>query len=692
MTDPRVPEALRQYWAVLHKRRILVAACAGAALLVAAVHDLTSRRLYEATVQLLVDLDFPDVLSARHIVEGEEAEGEDTRTQYELLRSRTLAEAALERLGPEAQAELGHLAPFQLAEAFRSRLTVEGLPTTRLVNLRFRAHDPAFAARAANLLADLYVEQWLEFRFATSREAAAWLARQVRVEEAGLRAAEEAAQRFRERHGLVARGTENGSDPTLTGLTEALMGARTERVALGTLYGEIEGAGAAKEAYAAVRSDRVVSGLREELAGLRDEEARLAENLGDRHPRMLDVRSRARVVEERLRSAVEAIVQGLRAQYELAVAREARLAGEAEGARRAAFARAAAARRLAALEQEVETRRQAVRDLARRREEAALDSRLRATNLRVVEKAEPPAAPVLPERGRNYRLAFVLGLAAGVFLAVMLDRVDDSVRTPEHVTAELRLPFLGLVPRFGGSPRGPEPPHVVREPGAALAEAYRVVRTNLVFLSSFRRGGGVILVSSSVPGEGKTTTAANLAAALALNGSQVLAVDADLRRPSLHEQFGLRAAPGLSEVLARSRRAGRLIRPTPVRGLRVLPSGETPPNPSELLGSERLRRLLATERRRYQWIVIDAPPILALSDAPVLCTLVDGLVLVVWAEATGFPSVRRALEQVAQVGGRLAGVVLNKVDLAANAAYYSYYHPEYYYGYYAATPALAAGS
>jgi capsular exopolysaccharide synthesis family protein len=689
MTDPRVPEALRRYWAVIHKKRALVAACAGAALLVAALHDLASRRVYEATVQLLVDLDSPDVLSARQIVEGEDAGGEDTQTQYELLRSRSLAEAALERLGREALAELGDVAGVPRAEAFRSRVTVEGIPTTRLVNLRFRAHDPAFAARAANLLADLYVEQWLEFRFTTSREAAAWLAGLVREEEARLRAAEQAVQGFRERQGLVAYFTEGGSDPALAGLHRALIESRTQRIALGSLYREIEEAGVRREAYAAVRSSGVVGGLREELADLREEETRLAEDLGDRHPRMLDLRERATRVEEQLRSAVEGVVRGLWAEYELAVAREAQLAREVIAARRAAFAREPARRRLAALEQEVEARRQALRDLARRREEAALESRLRATNLRVIEKAEAPRTPILPERGRNYRLALVLGLAAGVFLVVILDRLDGSVRTPEDVTGELRLPFLGLVPQVGVALGGPPVPRIVREPEAALAEAYRLVRTNLIF-SSARGGGGVILVSSSVPGEGKTTTAANLAASLALNGSRVLAVDADLRRPSLHEQFGIGATPGLSEVLAKSRRAGKLIRPTPVKGLQVLPSGEAPPNPSELLGSERLRRLLATQRQRYQWIVIDAPPILALSDAPVLCTLVDGLVLVVWAEATSFPSVRRAVEQIAQVRGRLAGVVLNKVDLEANAAYYSYYHPEYYYKYYAEAQALAS--
>jgi capsular exopolysaccharide synthesis family protein len=285
-------------------------------------------------------------------------------------------------------------------------------------------------------------------------------------------------------------------------------------------------------------------------------------------------------------------------------------------------------------------------------------------------------------------LALILGLAAGVFLVVLLDRLDDSVRTPEDVTNDLKLPFLGLVPQVGGALGRTELPEIMREPEAALAEAYRLVRTNLTF-SSARGGGGVILVSSSVPGEGKTTTVANLAASLALNGSRVLAVDADLRRPSLHEQFGLCSTPGLSDVLAKARGARKLIRSTPVKGLQVLPSGGEPPNPSELLGSERLRRLLATQRRRYHWIVIDAPPILALSDAPVLCTLVDGLVLVVWAETTTRPAVRRAIEQIAQVGGRLVGVVLNKVDLAGNAAYYSQYYPEYYYKYYAQTRAPA---
>jgi capsular exopolysaccharide synthesis family protein len=214
-----------------------------------------------------------------------------------------------------------------------------------------------------------------------------------------------------------------------------------------------------------------------------------------------------------------------------------------------------------------------------------------------------------------------------------------------------------------------------------VAEAYRVVRTNLIFRTT-PRGGRVVLVTSSSPGEGKTTTLANLAVSLAQNGARVLAIDADLRRPTLHAHFGLLPGEGLSERLAGSD-AELPVRDTEVAGLKILTSGAIPPNPAELLGSEALRRLIDTERGRNDFVLIDAPPVLAMADTPVLSALADALVMVVWSEHCTRPALKRALEQVRAVGATLTGVVLNKVDLKRNAYYYGQYYGEYYRRYYA---------
>ena len=224
-------------------------------------------------------------------------------------------------------------------------------------------------------------------------------------------------------------------------------------------------------------------------------------------------------------------------------------------------------------------------------------------------------------------------------------------------------------------------PVVLREPQSAAAEAYRVIRTNLIFSAPGARGR-IVLFGSANPGEGKTTTVANLAASLAQNGARVLAVDADLRRPTLHRHFGLDHTPGLSDAVVGRSKLTEVVRATSVSGLSVIPCGYIPPNPAELLGSESLREVLHGLRKRYDWVLVDAPPILAMADTPVLCPFVDGLVLVVWSESSSRPALRRALDQLERVGGKLTGVVLNKVDLQRNAYYYGQHYGEYYRKYY----------
>jgi capsular exopolysaccharide synthesis family protein len=255
------------------------------------------------------------------------------------------------------------------------------------------------------------------------------------------------------------------------------------------------------------------------------------------------------------------------------------------------------------------------------------------------------------------------------------------------VKAHLSVPFLGMVPDVsaktpGAAARGPNASQVMRSPNSAVGDAYRVLRTNLIFTSA-ETTGRVVLVTSAVPGEGKTTTLANLAAALAQNGAKVLAVDADLRRPTLNQHFGLQKTPGLSDLIVGKSAASQAIQTTRIEGLQLLACGYQPPNPAELLGSPMMKQILDAIRSHYDWVLIDTPPLLAMADAPVLCSLVDGVVLVLAAEVATKPAVMRAIEQVQSVGGKMLGVVLNKVDLERNSYYYSQYYGEYYRSYYA---------
>jgi capsular exopolysaccharide synthesis family protein len=209
-----------------------------------------------------------------------------------------------------------------------------------------------------------------------------------------------------------------------------------------------------------------------------------------------------------------------------------------------------------------------------------------------------------------------------------------------------------------------------------------VLRTNLIF-SSAETTGRVLVVSSASPGEGKTTTVANLASSLALNGAKVLAVDADLRRPTMHQHFGIPKTPGLTDLIVGKCQASQAIQATRFKGLQVLPCGYVPPNPAELLGSPAMKHVVEALKSHYDWVLIDTPPILAMADTPVLCPLVEGVILVVGAEVSGRPTLQRAIDQIVNVGGKIVGVVLNKVNLERNSYYYGQYYGEYYRAYYA---------
>jgi capsular exopolysaccharide synthesis family protein len=395
-----------------------------------------------------------------------------------------------------------------------------------------------------------------------------------------------------------------------------------------------------------------------------------------------------RATEEKLRSEMRNVVRAAESDYRNAVSQEASLNASLEAVKQEAMAVNRKAIEFGVLKRDVDSHQQIYKDLLNRTKQTGLQSELKTTNIRVVEKAEAPRRPISPLRMRNYQLALLIGLGMGIGLVILFEHLDNTLKTPEDVKEHLGLPFLGMVPDVGvRTPNGPThgpraSPLILKNPHSAVAESYRVLRTNLIF-SSAEATGRALVVSSANPGEGKTTTVANLASSLAVNGAKVLAVDADLRRPTMHQHFGVPKTPGLSDLIVGKCQASDAIQGTRFKGLHLLPCGYVPPNPAELLGSAAMKQVVEALRSHYDWVLIDTPPVLAMADTPVLCPLVDGVVLVIGAEVSGRPHIQRAIDQIQGVGGKMIGVVLNKVNLERNSYYYSQYYGEYYRSYYA---------
>jgi succinoglycan biosynthesis transport protein ExoP len=717
VSEQAVMQDVRQYLAMLHKRRGIVVTCLAVSLLVAVLYNYTTRPVYQATTQILIDRDTPDVLPSKELVDIVQGGADYYQTQYQLLKSRSLAEGAVEQLKLQKSPELATgpmMNPLERVQrllgrqprvlldsdgmplspaiaAFRSRIEVDPIPGTRLVNLHFNAYNPKVAADAVNALADLYIEQSLDFRYTTSSGATRWLSDRVREQLAKVEAAEKALQEYREREGLIDHEERQSLvQQKLETLNAAVLDARTERIAKETLAKQITTLSPAQlETLPLVSGNETVQALKNELTSLQRDQARLAETLGDRHPDMVRIRSQIRKTQERLRAEVRNVARAAESEAQAARARETQLEANLDAVKREAQDVSRKAIELGVLRREVDTNRQIYQDLLTRTKQTGLETELKTTNIRVVEKAEVPRGPISPRKTRNYEIALAFGLALGVGLALLFESFDNTFKTPEDLKEHLGVPFLGMVPDVTAASaskemmRGLSPTLLVsKNASSAVADAYRVLRTNLIFTSA-ETTGRVLVVTSAGPGEGKTTTLANLAAALAYNGSKVLAVDADLRRPTLHQHFGLQKTPGLSDLIVGKSAASQTIQSTRIDGLQLLPCGYIPPNPAELLGSPMMKQVLEAVRSHYDWVLLDSPPILAMADAAVLCPLVEGVVMLVAAETPTKPAVARAIDQVQRVGGKVVGVVLNKVNLQRNSYYYSQYYGEYYRSYYA---------
>ncbi len=705
--QPQIVNELRHYLAVFHKRRWLILTCLLVSLLAATLYNYTARPVYQATAQILIDRRVQSVLptTADRL---EASEISDMATQLELLRGRAVAEKVVERLELQKATEfqqgpmmspmerferkfLGKAPPPMVdnaglplspaAAAFRSRLSIEPLVGSRLVNLRFRAYDAKLARDSVNTLAQLFITQTMDFRSDASSAASGWLGERLKEQAEKVKLAERALQQYREKEEIGA-GEDRGElvNQKLITINNAITQARMDRIQKEASLSQIRNVPPSMwDSIPVVQANPAVQSLRAKLADSQREESRLSETLGNKHPDMLKVRSEIKALESKIQVDVQGVIQSLEGGVAAARQQEATLEASLETAKQEEMDFSKKNVEYQILRREVDSNQALLQDLMNKAKVTGLETELRATNVRIVELAEYPRAPFSPQRARNFQLAILLGLALGIGLTLLFEQLDNTVRTPDDVKGQLGLPFLGMIPAVDVRSGVASLQRMMSDnPQSTVAETYRLLRTNLLFCSP-DNSGMVVIVSSANPGEGKTTTVANLAASLAQNGAKVLAVDADLRRPTLHQHFAIHRSPGLSDLIVGKCQASEAVQVTRFKGLHVLPCGYLPPNPAELLGSQNMKSALAAFRKHYDWVLVDTAPILAMADTPVVCPFTDGLVLVVCAEVTTRPAIQRSIDQVQGVGGKLLGVVLNKVNLERNSYYYSQYYGDYYY-------------
>ena len=717
---------LTDYLRVLYKRRWMALTVLLVVLGTVTVYTFTATPIFEAKTRLLIEADDRNVVSFQQVIEEDQAKADYYQTQYSILQSRALARKTLDALNlwgkqpfggePKQSFSLvgsvmrlparvfsllgsgdGEPAPNQVPGAdetaaqsraidvFLANLTVSPIRNSRLVDVKYRLPDSAMAMAIVNALAKNYIQQNLEYKFLASKEATDWLGERLAEQRREVETAEAALQRYREQNDAISlEASENIVVQKLTDLNAAVTRAKTTRLEKEALYNQLKASQANLETlntFPAILSNAFIQQQKADLASLQRQQAQLAEKFGDKHPDMVKINTAVELAQAKLNGEVAKVVQSVRNEYQAAYAQENSLTTALNQQKSAALAMGRKAIDYGVLERDVESSKQIYESLMQRAKETGVSGELKTSNIRVVDPAERPRSPITPRKQENVLLGLFGGLMLAAGLAFFFEYLDSSIKSPDDIKAHLGLSNLGLLPAIPDKSLGGSYPLLSNGVPANFSEAFRAVRTNVLF-SMASEGSRSLIVTSTGPGEGKSMVTANMAVSLAQAGQRVLLIDADMRKPQAHNVFAMPQEPGLSNLLAGHSKASESIRKSPVSGLWILTAGRLPPNPAELVGSARFKDFLASLKEHFDWVLIDSPPVMAVTDSSLIAHHATGVMFVVGAEMTSRHAAKRALDQLEQVQARFVGAVLNRVDLDRNPYYYSQYYRREYAQYY----------
>ena len=693
---------LRDYLRILSRRKWVIVAIMLLGPAAGALQVWRTTPVYEARATLQIDQDANVLGVDRPLMPLDQRDWmrEFLPTQLGILQSRELARLAREELMRPADSSSSGGQPPLPAEPGSTSATTHSMPTvgeivagrtvgipreTRLVNVGFQSTDPALAARVANALARAYLQQNVSFRSKTTDDASSWLTKQVGEQRALVDASEAALQQYRLQHGADALmrdqlGAEqqNVVVQKLAELQAAETDARNRTFEKQSQYAQLQAAQATNaplDALPAISTNPYIQGLKGELTALQRQLAQASQELGEFHPEMIKLRESVQNAERKLQTEITVAAAGIRNEFEAAQGREQALSNALARQKMAVRELNGKTVKYTALEREANSNREVLDQLLQRSREAVLARQLQTTSVRIVDWAEAPVVPIFPRPGRTMMIAVA---GSGMFaLAVVfaLEIFNTRIKSPADVKHHLRLRVVGVVPQVK-SKTGDASPLLGFGAPARFAELFQGVRTALMSTPELA-AGRTLLVTSSEPAEGKTVSAANIAVSLARLRQRVVLIDADLRHPRLHEMFGVEQGPGLADVLSSGQTAGVDFRRTKVSGLWLMPAGSASHSPANLLGSARFGKLIENLRKQFDWVVLDSPPVLVVTDPCLIARAVSGVVLVVDSGRTSRQMVTATIERLDSVGAPLIGAMLNRVEFDQNESYLPSYHQAY---------------
>ena len=706
---------LREYLRIVLDYKWAILGFAGVVTLLTALFVSGLAPIYQATATVLIESQEENVVSIEEVYGIPGANDQYFETQNRILQSRHLAEKVIDRLRiaehPEydpAQREPGLLqsllaalplrspppaepAPARpqdlrngLVGQFRANLEVAPIRGSQLINIRFESTDPALTAAVSNTLAEVYIDSDLEGRLAMTDRATGSLTRQLTELKQNLEQSEQALQAFRDQEKLIdVQGVGSLTAQELNKLTGQLVDMRRERTTAETAYRQIMALqgrpAAAYETIPAVLRDGGLQGVKGARSAAERKVAELKKRYGPKHPKMIAAIAELGAAEENVAKQILNVVEALKKDYEVLLAKEAHLNRAMSQTRRDMNEINRRAGQLIALERDVEANRGIYETFLSRYKETSAVSDIQPAHARVVDPAVVPSGPAKPNKRRMIQIAFILSLLLAMLCAILIEALDNTLENARAVEDKLRLPALGILPRLKVKARDPGALRYYSDHGQTpFAENIRTLRSGLL-LSDIDQKQKVVLVTSAIAGEGKSMTAVSLALSLGQTGQAVLLVDCDLRRPGIGRVFGLPGkAAGLTHFMLGTHGLPQVIHKLPEEGISIIPAGAAPPNPLELLGSARLGKSLDALRQKFDHIVIDSAPCVQVSDAIVLSQRVNQVIYVVKADATTAELAEDGIKRLQKAGAPLLGVVLNQVAPPKKSDRYSYYS---YYGY-----------
>ncbi|MDA8084175.1 MAG: polysaccharide biosynthesis tyrosine autokinase [Nitrospiraceae bacterium] len=734
---------VRDYVGIVLRRKWIALGFLSAVTALTIVLSLMTTPTFKSTAVIKIDKDASSALSAQGIDMG--GAGPDYyQTQYELLKSRALAERVINRLSLDkntdflpvpggwsafSRATIGQLTggasasvaafpstssetlqeqsekqgktaardiPLYLSDALISRLTIMPVKNSQLVKISFEANSAEVSSNVANAVARTFIQYDTESRINASRQARDFLEKQAEITQSKVDDSERRLNEYASSNGIIFLDNDkvNINNQKLTELTASLSSVSTERIQKESLYRQIRESGTENPI---IMNNPLIQGLAKEHASLEAEYFNLLKTYTPDYPKMKSIRSQMDALRDRMEKEKASITRSLESDYQASLRKERNMSAAFETQKRKVLDSQKKTIEYLTLKREVDVNRELHNTLLQKLNAMGISAMSTATNIQVVDPALVPRRPYKPNILMNFLFSLAAGLAGGIGLTFLVDYLDNSINDTRDLERMVGIPTLGMIPHIEKVPAlppgksaaaqtvpGPHQRPLVTYPGStsAVAEAFRSVGT-FILLSSAERPPKTILFTSCEEKVGKTTVSINTATALTESLGKGIIIDADLRRPRLHKAFGMENGTGLSTLLSGNigfeELDNTLIRPTGVKGLSIITSGPVPPNPSELLISARMQQLLNMLYGTYDFIVIDAAPVMGLADPLYLSSIVDGTVLVVKSGETPRKALSEAKKIFRSINAKVLGVVLNGVkEKDLKYGHYNYYYSSYF--------------